>query len=89
MAKAETKKAEKLEVKVFSPYQTFYEGAATSLSAVNPTGPFDVLYNHGNFFSLLTPGQVSVDTGFEKILIEIDSGIIKVAENKVILFANV
>lgn len=81
--------SKKLEVKVFSPYQTFYRGSAISLSAANRTGPFDVLYNHSNFFSLLTAGRVEVNTGFEKIAIEIESGFIKVANNDVVLFANV
>lgn len=89
MAAGAVKKTEKLEVKVFSPYQIFYEGTAVSLTATNPAGTFDVLYNHSNFFSLLMPGRISVDTGFERILIQIDSGIIRVADNKIVLFANV
>ncbi len=79
----------KLEVKVFSPYQVFYRGSAISLSATNKTGPFDILYNHSNFFSLLTSGRVSVNTGFEKVEIDIESGFVKVTNNSVVLFANV
>ncbi|HUC87231.1 MAG TPA: hypothetical protein VMR75_02830 [Candidatus Saccharimonadales bacterium] len=79
----------KLQVKVFSPYQVFFEGSAVSLSATNGTGPFDVLYGHSNFFSLLTPGIVRVNNGFEQLEIEITNGILKIASNTVILFANV
>lgn len=81
--------SQRLQVKVMSPYQVFYQGSAVSISAKNRTGPFDVLYNHSNFFSLLPPGIVKVNTGFETINIEIASGIIRVAQNTVTLFANV
>ena len=78
-----------LQVKIFSPYQLFYEGSAVSVSAKNKTGPFDVLFNHGNFFSLLLPGRIEVNTGFEKVPVEVDSGLIRVNDNQVVVFANV
>jgi F0F1-type ATP synthase epsilon subunit len=80
---------EKFQVKVFSPYQTFFEGSAVSLSANNDTGPFDVLPGHSNFFTLLNPGIVRVNNGFDKVEIEITNGILKVTANKATLFANV
>jgi F0F1-type ATP synthase epsilon subunit len=79
----------RLKVKIFSPYETFFEGTAISLSAQNKTGPFDVLYGHTNFFTLLLRGRVSVDTGFNSVLIEIDSGLLRVHDNVATLFANV
>jgi F0F1-type ATP synthase epsilon subunit len=81
---------EKLKVKVFSPYQTFFEGTAISLSALNQTGPFDVLAGHSNFFSVIKPGRVTVDTGFNNpVVIEIESGVLRVTDNTVTLYANV
>jgi F-type H+-transporting ATPase subunit epsilon len=80
---------ERFQAKVFSPYQVFFEGSAVSLSAVNRTGPFDVLYGHSNFFSLLTPGIVRVNNGFDQLEIEITNGILKISGNTAILFANV
>ena len=79
----------KLQIKVFSPYQVFFEGSAISLSATNDTGPFDVLYGHSNFFSLLLPGIVRVNSGFNQLEIEITNGILKTTGNSVVLFANV
>jgi F0F1-type ATP synthase epsilon subunit len=79
----------RLNVKIFSPYQVFYQGSAVSVSGHNKTGPFDVLVNHGNFFSLLPEGIVTVNTGFEAIQIQIGSGVMKVSNNTVELFANV
>lgn len=79
----------KLQVKVFSPYETYYEGEATSVSAVDKTGPFDILANHANFLALLVKGEVKIAavTGERKIPIE--RGLIKVSNNTVVLFANV
>lgn len=79
----------RLTVKIFSPYQVFYQGAAVSVSGNNKTGNFDVLADHGNFFSLLPKGIIRVDTGYEKVDIEINTGFIKVIKNTVTLFANV
>lgn len=78
-----------LQVKIFSPFQTYYDGKAKSVSAVNKTGPFDVLSGHANFFSVVEPGDVQVDTGTAKHSYRIERGIIKVAGNEVTLFANV
>lgn len=79
----------KLQVKIISPFEVFYEGAANSISAVNKTGPFDVLANHTNFMALLIPGVVRLQTDIGPREFKISRGIIKVAGNKVILFANV
>ena len=80
---------QRLRIKVFSPYQTYFEGTAKSLSAANDTGPFDVLYGHSNFFCLLNAGRVAIDTGFTPVLVDIESGLLRVRDNIVTLFANV
>jgi F-type H+-transporting ATPase subunit epsilon len=78
----------KLSIKVFSPYETFYQGPAKSLSAANRIGPFDILFGHSNFFTLLSPGYVRINTGYDSITIEINSGILRVKNNQITLFAN-
>lgn len=79
---------EKLSVKVFSPFHVYYEGEAYSVSAVNKTGPFDVLPGHANFFSLLFPGEFRVDTCEEKISFNIKQSIMLVAHNQVTVFVS-
>ena len=79
----------KLSVKVFSPYQTYYQGEAVSLSAVNKTGPFDVLVSHANFFSLLTAGDVVIETGYARLAFPVNRGVIKVTDNQVTVFVDV
>jgi F0F1-type ATP synthase epsilon subunit len=90
-ASAETKKnkQQRFQVKIFSPYQTYYEGVAVSLSAANRTGPFDVLSGHINFFSLLSSGKVIINTGYQILEFEISRGILRVNGNEVTLFADV
>jgi F0F1-type ATP synthase epsilon subunit len=83
------KKTPHFHVKIFSPYQTYYEGDAISLSAVNRTGPFDILPGHINFFSLLTGGEVTLNTGFQKLEFQIARGILRVNREEVTLFADV
>ena len=77
------------QVKVYSPFHTYFDGSATSVSAENLTGPFDILHDHKNFMSLLTPCEVVVrhERGEERI--KIDRGVMHVSENKVIIFLDV
>ncbi|MDF2460711.1 MAG: atpC [Candidatus Saccharibacteria bacterium] len=79
----------RFQIKIFSPYQVYYQGEAISLSASNRTGPFDVLAGHINFFSLLTGGTVTLNTGFQKLEFQIGRGIIRVNKGDVTLFADV
>ena len=76
----------KLKVKVLSPTQSFYEGPAMSVSAINKVGAFDILADHANFFSLLTEGNITIDTGAQKLSFPITHGIAKVHNNNVTLF---
>ena len=45
-----------MAVKVYAPFQVYFEGDAYSVSAINATGPFDILPKHHNF--LLYVGAV-------------------------------
>ena len=86
---ADSKAEKRFNVRIFSPYQTYYQGEATSLTAANRTGPFDVLPGHINFFSLLSGGTVIVNTGFQRLEFPIARGILKVNGADVTLFADV
>ena len=78
-----------MEVKIFSPYRVFYQGNGVSVSAINKTGRFDVLYNHANFFTLLLPGQITVNTGYQKLNFPIKSGVLKVSQNHATAFVDI
>lgn len=78
-----------LKVKVMSPTGTHFEGKALAVSAVNKVGPFDILANHANFFSLLAAGTIEVHTGDEVLKFPITHGIAKCNNNAVTLFLDI
>lgn len=88
--KKEELDASAIQVKVYSPYQTYYDGAATSISAENDTGPFDILPRHHNFMTLVNGGEVVIRVeGAEDKKIRITRGVMHVRSNKVTLFLDV
>jgi F0F1-type ATP synthase epsilon subunit len=79
----------RLKVKILSPTNTHYDGMAQAVSAVNKVGPFDILADHANFFSLLSKGDVVVHTGFEEIKFPITQGLVKASSNTITLFIDI
>lgn len=81
---------EKISLKVIAraPFQIYYEGNAQSVSAINAVGDFDILPGHADFFSILVPGEVIIETGAEPVKFNISNGIVTVRNNEVLLFAN-
>jgi len=80
---------QRFKVKILSPYETYFSGDAVSLSAWTPSGPFDILAGHANFFSLVDGGKVVVNTGYQQLEFPISRGIIRVNGAGVTLFANI
>jgi hypothetical protein len=79
-----------MHVKVHSPYRSYFDGDAYSLSAENATGPFDVLPRHHNFISLLTPCEVVVRSpGNDDRRIRISGGLLHVKKDQAIIFLDV
>lgn len=85
-----TKSSELKQVKVYSPFRVYYDSKASSVSAVNGTGPFDILPGHKNFLTLLAPGDIVVrsTTGKEEI-VTIDRGVMHVSNDIVRVFLDV
>lgn len=79
-----------IAVRIYAPFQVYYEGDATSISAVNATGPFDVLPHHHNFLCMLVPGAITVRTpdGGEKS-IKISRALMHVKADHVVVFVDV
>ncbi len=78
-----------LEVRFISPFETFFEGIATSVSAQDINGPFDILPGHNNFVGILTNGDVKIKFENGERSIGISKGLINVNKNKIEVFANV
>ncbi|MGH7142318.1 MAG: hypothetical protein ACREF5_02505 [Candidatus Saccharimonadales bacterium] len=78
-----------LNVKVWSPFQTFFDGQASSLSGINATGPFDILPHHHNFITILSACDLSLQTADGKVRIKISGGVMHVQKDNVTVFLEV
>ena len=77
-----------LKVIARAPFHIYYEGPAQIVSAENEVGKFDVLPGHVDFFSVMIPGEVAIETGEDVIAFTINGGIIGVRDDEVMLFVN-
>ncbi len=77
-----------LRVVARSPFQVYYEGEARIVSATNRIGKFDILPGHADFFSVITPGEVAIQTDKETITFETSGGVVGVRGDEVMLFVN-
>jgi F0F1-type ATP synthase epsilon subunit len=77
-----------LHVIARAPFHLYYDGPAESVSAKNAVGKFDVLPGHADFFSMLDPCEVVIETKSDQVVFSIQNGIITVRDNEVMLFVN-
>lgn len=77
-----------LKVTARAPFQVYYEGPARSVSAANSVGKFDVLPGHADFFSVMTPGDVIIQTENDSVSFAVSNGIVTVRDDEVMLFVN-
>lgn len=79
-----------MHIKVYSPFKVYFDGDGFSISAVNDTGPFDILPRHHNFMTLLNPCDLVVNPlkGNEQKF-GISRGVMHVKADKVIVFLDV
>lgn len=82
----------KIWIKVYSPYQVYYDSQAASISAVNETGPFDILGHHHKFLTLLVPCEIVIRNGDDEDdmqKIKIARGVMFVKEDRVTVFLDI
>lgn len=77
-----------LSVIARAPFHVYYEGQAQAISATNKVGDFDILPGHADFFSMLLPCDVTIETSSAPVTFSITNGIIAVRDNEVMLFVN-
>lgn len=78
-----------MAVKVYAPFKVYFEGEAFSLSAVNATGPFDILPKHHNFLCMLVPCTLSIQSPTGPQSIKISRALMHVKANSVVVFMDV
>lgn len=90
LSKAKQTTSSLTKVKVYSPFRVYYDNEASSVSAVNGTGPFDILPGHKNFLTLLSPGDIVVRSASGKEeTITIERGVMHVHQDGVQVFLDV
>jgi len=79
-----------MAVKVYAPFQVYFEGDAYSVSAVNDVGPFDILPRHHNFLCMLVPCTLVIQpVEGEKKSIKIHRALMHVKADRVVVFVDV
>ena len=80
--------ATQLKVIARAPFHIYYEGLANVVSAINSVGKFDILPGHADFFSVMAPGEVTIETDKDPVSFMISGGIVGVRDDEVMLFVN-
>ena len=78
-----------IAVKVYAPFKVYFEGEAFSVSAVNATGPFDVLPQHHNFLCMLVPCTLTIQSPDGPQTIKVTRALMNVNSNRVVVFMDV
>jgi F0F1-type ATP synthase epsilon subunit len=79
-----------MHIKVYSPFKTYFDEDGVSISAINMTGPFDILPHHHNFLTLLSPCELIIRrTTDDEQRIRISGGWMHVKADKVIVFLDI
>lgn len=79
-----------MAVKVYAPFQVYFEGDAYSVSAVNATGPFDILPRHKNFLCMLVPCKLTIQpVNGDAKTIKIHRALMHVKADRVVVFMDV
>jgi F0F1-type ATP synthase epsilon subunit len=78
-----------MHVKVYAPFKVYFDGEATSISAVNDTGAFDILQKHHNFMTLINACDIIIRTEQGEEKVPIQRGIMHVKADEVIVFLDV
>lgn len=78
-----------MDVKVYAPFQVYFEGSAYSVTAENATGPFDILPHHRNFLCMLVPCKLKVQSIDGEKIIKIHRALMHVKADKVVVFMDV
>lgn len=82
---------ETMQLKVYSPFKVFFDESATSVSAQNGSGAFDILPQHHKFITILEPCELVICTPnrTDKQRIKISGGLMHVTPERVVVFLDI
>ena len=75
-----------MTVKVYSAFKSFFDEPAYSVSAVNHTGPFDILPKHHNFTTLISPCDLKITAPSGDQTIPVGQALMHVKASRVVIF---
>ena len=78
-----------MAIKVYAPFKVYFEGEGHSISAVNATGPFDILPRHHNFLCMLVPCTLMIETLEGQKTVKVSRALMHVKADRVTVFMNV
>jgi F0F1-type ATP synthase epsilon subunit len=78
-----------MHIKVYSPFKVYFDEDGESISAVNATGPFDVLPRHHNFMTLLQSCELVILSKQRQEKIRISGGLMHVKADQVTVFLDI
>lgn len=76
-----------MQLEIITPDRTLFEGTAKSVTLPGTGGGFQLLENHAPIISTLKSGKIKIVTDKDTQLIEINSGVVEMFKNKVIILA--
>lgn len=76
-----------MQVEIITPDKTLFEGTAKAVQLPGTDGSFQIMNNHAPIISTLRNGKVKIDTDSGSEVIEINSGVVEMNNNKVIILA--
>jgi F0F1-type ATP synthase epsilon subunit len=78
-----------MHIKVYAPFKVYYEGEGYSITAVNESGPFDILPKHHNFLCMLLPCDIVIQTPYEIRKVKVTRALMHVKADEVTVFVDV
>lgn len=77
-----------MEIKIYSPFRSYFDEMGYSISAVNHTGPFDVLPRHHNFMTLIKPCEIKISAPSGDKTIPVNMALMHVKADRIVVFVD-
>ena len=77
-----------MQLEIITPENKLFEGSVSSVQLPGLEGKFEMLNDHAPIISILTKGNIRViDTNNKTDLFKINSGVVEMQNNKIIVLA--